>query len=137
MKTIKNLILILIFFFANLIASKSFAQKTELYINFEELMEPEKVYTVYFSVNLYKMSILYKYEIKEDETINGIVYLDGWERFPYYNFFSKHIKIYYTIEDEFNWVEGEIHKKIKLGKKNFFKFKKSIFGLRIKKCNGF
>jgi len=99
-------------------------------------MESEKRYTIYFSASIHRMSIFYKYNLKADE-INGIVSLDKWEKFPFQKFHSNKIKIFYTIEGEHNCVEGKIRKKIKLGEKNFFKFKESIFGLKVKKCKNF
>jgi hypothetical protein len=130
----KNLLTIILTVVFALAANETFSQKTELYLNFDELENSEKNYTLYFSVSIHRMSIFYKYDLRKEE-INGIVSLDEWEKFPFENFRSNKIQIFYTIEGEHNCVEGEIRKKIKLGEKNFFKFKENFFGLKVKKCN--
>jgi hypothetical protein len=138
---LKNLILISIFF----LPFNSFSQETELYFNFEELKEENVTYEIYIAVDLWGESRVYRYRI-DDETINDIIIESSkkYQKIPIEIEFKYEqnseiafIEIWYVIKSKNNFVEGEFKEKIKRCKKNFLKFKKTFYGIKVKQYKDF
>ena len=129
----KKLILLISIFF---LFFNSFSQETSLYLNFEELKKENVIYEIYVVIDLFEESRAYRYIIN-NETINDIVYLSPkpWNKLPIEKeFYTETIDIWYIIKSGENCIEGEFKETIKLCKNNFFKFKKTWRGIKVKKC---